>query len=78
MGNNSENINSEFVLLFEFTTPNHFSTKHIIDILIISYPLVFFLMLNNIIFCWILDVFNWVENVVDHGVFVGKSRILTN
>ena len=40
MGNNSENIYAEFVLSFEFTTPNHFSTKHIIDIIIIVYLLV--------------------------------------
>ena len=42
MGNISENINAEFFLSFEFTTPNHFSTKHIIDIMIIAYPLVNF------------------------------------
>ena len=42
MGNISENINAEFFLSFEFTTPKHFSTKHIIDIMIIAYPLVNF------------------------------------
>ena len=43
MGNNfAKNINAEFFLSFEFTTPNHFSTKHIIDIMVIVYPLVNF------------------------------------
>ena len=44
MGNNSENINVKFFLSFEFTTPNHFNTKHIIDIMIIVYPLVIFFL----------------------------------
>ena len=44
MGNNSENMYVEFRLSFEFTTPN-FSTKHIIDIMIIVYPLVNFFKL---------------------------------
>ena len=42
MGNNSENINAEFFLIIWITAPNHFSTKHIIDIMIIAYPLVIF------------------------------------
>ena len=36
MGNNSENINVDYFLSFEFTTPNHFSTKHIIYIMRIA------------------------------------------
>ena len=40
MGNISEHIYAEFYLSFEFTTPNHFNTQHIIDIKIIVYPLV--------------------------------------
>ena len=77
MGKNiyySENIYAEFFWSFEFTTPNHFSTKHIIGIIIIVlYPLVnyskvleYYTLLNYFIF----DVFSWVENVVDHMVFL--------
>ena len=56
MGDNSENTYAGFFLSFEFKTPN-FNTKHIIDIMIIVYPLLnflgYFFKLNNIIFWWI-------------------------
>ena len=76
MGNNSENIYADFFRLFEFTTPNHFSTKHILDIIIIVYPLVNYFKVKEYyaLNYFIFDVFSWVKNVVDRMVFLLENE----